>query len=234
MKIDSWPLVGLTVRTPRLELRYPTDELLDELVDVVRAGVHDPAKMPFYVPWTMRPPGELERGFLQYHWGRRAAWEPDDWEISFVVIVDGRPVGMQGIEAKHFPVMREIGTGSWLGRSSQGVGVGREMRTAVLHFAFAGLGAQHARTEAFEDNPASLAVTRHVGYRPDGENWHLRQGKPARDLRFRMSRMDWEARRRDDIEILGLDACLSMFGLNGAGEPAGDGDDEGFTRRMGR
>ena len=30
-------------------------------------------------------------------------------------------------------------------------------------------------------------------------------------IRFRIDRDAWEARRRSDIEIIGLDGCLDMF-----------------------
>ena len=213
MRTDHWPLAGIRVRTPRLELRLPDDAGLDDLVAVAGAGIHDPAKMPFYVPWTERPPGEFERGFLQYHWGRRATWTPDEWSLELAVVVDGRPVGMQGIFGKEFRVLREVGTGSWLSRPLHGRGLGKEMRAAVLHLAFAGLGAQWAVTDAYEDNPASRGVTRALGYAGDGEAGVVRRGERARLLRFRMGREHWETIRRDDIEIDGLEAALPMFGL---------------------
>ena len=47
-----WPLFDLVVRTPRLELRLPREEEFAAIVDLVDAGIHDPATMPFFVPWT--------------------------------------------------------------------------------------------------------------------------------------------------------------------------------------
>jgi RimJ/RimL family protein N-acetyltransferase len=83
----------------------------------------------------------------------------------------------------------------------------------MLHLAFAGLGAEFAETEAFEDNPASLGVTRKLGYEPCGDAIHVRRGRPARTLHFRMERSWWDANlRRDDITIHGLDPCLSLLG----------------------
>jgi hypothetical protein len=46
------PLARLRVRTPRLELRLATTFELRELAEVARAGIHDPAVMPFGVPRT--------------------------------------------------------------------------------------------------------------------------------------------------------------------------------------
>ena len=177
------------------------------------AGIHDPDTMPFYVPWTDRPPGEFERGFLQYHWGRRANWAVDDWSLELAVMLDGRPVGMQAMAAQSYPVLREVATGSWLSRPLHGQGLGKEMRAAVLHLAFAGVSALWATTDAYEDNSASLGVTHALGYADDGEAGKVRRGERARMLRYRMTREHWQTIRRDDIELIGLDAALPMFGL---------------------
>jgi RimJ/RimL family protein N-acetyltransferase len=65
----------------------------------------------------------------------------------------------QGLGGRDFAVLREVHTGSWLGRRYQGHGIGTQMRAAVLHLAFEGLGAQHAAFGAFEHNAASLGVS---------------------------------------------------------------------------
>jgi RimJ/RimL family protein N-acetyltransferase len=206
-----WPLFDLRVRTPHVELRYPDDDLLVELVRLAARGVHDPAVMPFSFPWTDLPPGELERGSLQYHWRNRAEWSTHAWTCDFVVMVDGGPVGSQSLHAKDFATLHLFDTGSWLGLAHQGRGIGKEMRAAVLHLGFAGLGARFAATGAYEDNLASLGVTRSLGYQPNGEIVETRRGTPARQLRFLLRRQDWETRRRDDIEIEGLDEALDLF-----------------------
>ncbi len=128
-----------------------------------------------------------------------------------MAFVDGRPVGVQDILAEHFGAVRSVETGSWLGRAHQGQGLGKEMRQAVLHLAFAGLGAKEALSDAFEDNAASIATSRSVGYEENGEARGHRRDGSGRTIRFRMSREAWEQRRRDDIRIEGLDRCLDMF-----------------------
>ena len=72
--LRHWPLFGLRLRTPRLELRLPSLADLDELAGLAAAGVHDPAVQPFGVPWTDVPPDQRARGVLQYHWRQLAAW----------------------------------------------------------------------------------------------------------------------------------------------------------------
>jgi RimJ/RimL family protein N-acetyltransferase len=61
--------------------------------------------------------------------------------LEFAVIRRGAVVGSQGVGGRDFAVLREVHTGSWLGRRYQGQGIGTQMRAAVLHMAFDGLGA---------------------------------------------------------------------------------------------
>lgn len=213
MAQPHWPLFDLAVRTPRIELRYPDDELLFELADVAAHGVHDPDAMPFLQPWTRAESPELERAALRYWWGKRASWSPARWMFTGAVIVDGRAAGIQNLGGEHFGVTRAVSSGSWLGRDFQGQGIGKEMRAAVLHLAFAGLGAEVAYSGAFDDNPASLGVSRSLGYVDNGDRVHDREGTPAREIRLKLARSRWEQRRRPDIEIRGLEACLDWFGI---------------------
>ena len=206
-----WPLFGLVVRTPRLELRLPREEEFPDFVALIDEGVHDPDTMPFFVPWTDREPVRRARETAQWLWQQRANWSPDKWTFTGAVFVEGRPVGMQDVGAEHFRTVRSVETGSWLGRAHQGQGIGREMRQAILHLAFAGLGAEEALSGAFEDNAASLATSRSVGYAENGEALAPPRDGSGRTIRFRMHRTTWEPRRRDDIEIEGLEACLDMF-----------------------
>jgi RimJ/RimL family protein N-acetyltransferase len=213
MSTDLWPLFGLHVTTPRLVLRPLLDSDFDELGALLEGGVHPPDVMPFTFPWTDPEPPELQRQAMQYHWRQRAGWEADDWTLDFGVWDEGRLVGQQGIEAKQFARLRDVLSGSWVGMTYQGRGIGKEMRAAVLHLAFETLGARRARTEAFEDNAASLAVTRSFGYSANGDEYQVRRDEPARTLRFVLDRETWAERRRDDITVEGFDPCRTMFGL---------------------
>ena len=148
-----WPLFDLVVRTPKIELRLPTDDDFADLIEVIDRGVHDPSTMPFFVPWTDAEPRDRARSSAQHWWSLRAGWSPENWTFSGAIFVGGRPVGIQGMSAQNFAVVRSVESGSWLGREHQGQGLGREMREAMLHLAFAGLGAEQALSGAFEDNP---------------------------------------------------------------------------------
>lgn len=222
MRTEWWPLFALRIRTPRLELRPPTDDDLDELCELITTGVHDPALMPFNTPWTDAERPELQRSALQFHWRIRASLTAEDWHVPFGVWEAGRLVGQQDLAATQFSLLRTVNTGSWVGLAHQGGGIGKEMRAAVLHLAFAGLGAVRAETAAFEDNAASLAVTQSLGYRPNGDDVRPQRDCPGRQLRFTLSKPEWERRRRHDIDmdIDALAACAPLLGVE-ASRPAG-------------
>jgi RimJ/RimL family protein N-acetyltransferase len=211
MDAGIWPFAALRVTTPVLELRYPDDDDLVALAHRAAEGIHDPATMPFFVPWTRAASPDLERGVLQFAWGRRASLTRDEWSLPFAVCVDGEPVGLQDVSARHFAVTRTVETGSWLAQRVQGRGIGTEMRAAVLHLAFAALGAERAQSGSFVDNPASAAVSRRNGYIANGEEVRDREGAPGRLQRWLLTRSIWESHRRDDITVDGVDACLPLL-----------------------
>jgi RimJ/RimL family protein N-acetyltransferase len=222
MEADWWPLAQLRLRTPRLELRLPTGDDLSALADLAALGVHDPLVQPFTVPWTDVSPADRARSTLQYQWRQWGEWRPERWALDLAVVHDGTVVGSQGISAADFAVLRQVSTGSWLGLPHQGKGIGTEMRAAVLHLAFAGLGAVDAVSAAFTDNPASLRVSRKLGYSDDGIQRQVSRGKPAIVQRLRLDRETWQAHQAFPVRIEGLQPCLPMFGLpSQPGHPGG-------------
>lgn len=132
--------------------------------------------------------------------------------LNLSVFHTGVVVGQQSIGAHELATVGEVHTGSWLGQDHQGHGIGTEMRAAVLHLAFAGLSAAEATSGAFEDNPASAAVSRTLGYRPDGITRRVVRGKLATDQRMRLTRADWERHRSIAVTVDGLAPRLRMFG----------------------
>jgi RimJ/RimL family protein N-acetyltransferase len=208
-----WPIYDIRVRTSRLELRLPSLELLDQMANLVAQGIHPPESMPFFFPWTDRPSPQREWEAVQWHLLQIGQWSPLAWSFNPVVLVDGMVVGTQGISAAKFAVTRSFTTGSWLGRAHQGQGLGREMRAAILHFGFVGLGAQLANSGAFRDNPASIAISHSLGYEENGAAVLERRGQPAENISFRLTRERWEQLDRPEVELEGLDGCLDLFGL---------------------
>ncbi len=209
---DAWPLFGLRLRTERLVLRLPTDDHLVHLMALARAGIHPPDEMPFGVAWSTVPSPVFERSFMQYHWSMRGLWSPAKWSLNLVTLFDGDPIGSQGIDAEAFAVHRIVSTGSWLGQAFQGRGFGTEMRAAVLGFAFDGLGARVAQSSAFLDNAASNAVSRKLGYEPNGFGSLAPEGVARETQLFRMTDEGWRSRPRPALTIEGLEACRELFG----------------------
>jgi len=213
MTLSRWPLSGLRLTTPRLELRWPSLGDLEALASLAAGGVHDPASQPFSVAWTDVPAGERAQATLQYQWSRWGSWTPSDWTLNLAVDAGGTIVGTQGLSGRDFAVLREVSTGSWLGRTHQGQGIGTEMRAAVLFLAFDGLHAQYATSGAFEDNPASLGVSRRLGYADDGIERQVVRGRPATLRRLRLDHASWASCQSVPVEIHGLQACLPCFGV---------------------
>jgi len=209
-----WPLFDLRVSTPRLSLRYVTDDLAERLAELAARGIHDPATMPFSEPWTDVEPPELQRNTVRYYWWCRAETTSQRWMLTLAVLDrEEQPIGFCSIAAEQFARSRTAATGSWIGREHQRRGFGREMRQAALHLVFAGLGGAHATTGAWHDNAASLAVTRSLPYEEGEAIRESRRGVPDTMLTFSMSRDRWRAVRRNDIELGGIEATRDFLEL---------------------
>ncbi|GAA2175395.1 GNAT family N-acetyltransferase [Arthrobacter parietis] len=208
---DVWPLFGLELRTPRLSLTPVRDEQLPELIDAVLDGIHDPAKMPFGVPWTDAPRDVLIRETVRHQWRQRCSVEPGSWTINFAVSFEGRVVGMQDVSARDFPLLRTVHSGSWLTQPVQGRGLGKEMRAAILLFAFDHLGAVAALSEAAEWNNSSLGVSRSLGYEANGVSEVVaRPGEVTRQVHLRLQ-ADWFKRPEWSLGVNGEEPVLPLL-----------------------
>ncbi|MCS5715663.1 GNAT family N-acetyltransferase [Herbiconiux sp. CPCC 205716] len=207
---DVWPLFALRLETPRLVLRVVRDDDLPGLADAAIAGIHG-ERMPFMRPWSEEDPATLRRSLAQFQWRRRAELRPESWGLNFVVLQDGRPIGVQDLEADDFATLRTVSTGSWLTRSAQGQGLGTEMRQAVLTFAFDHLGADFADSGAFDWNEPSLAVSRKLGYRPNGLAFASpRPGERVTEQRLRLAAADF-ARPPWPVAVTASPAALTAL-----------------------
>lgn len=210
-----WPLFGLRIRSGAMVLRLPTDDDLVALASLARAGIHAADAMPFATAWSTLPSPAFERGFVAFHWRARASWTPEAWDLPLLVEHDGVVVGAQSINADAFAQLRTIHTGSWLGRPFQGRGLGKQMRAAILGFAFDTLGAELARTQAFLDNHASNGVSVALGYEPDGTGRLAPQGVARETQRHRMTIERWRAGPRATVDVEGFEPCRALFGTAG-------------------
>ena len=126
--VDAWPLFGLRLFTPRLELRVARDEDIPGLAEAAIRGIHDPERLPFARAWTDEPPETLRREMARYFWRERAAVAPGTWMLNFAVLEDGVPIGVQDLRAVDFTPLRTVSTGSWLTGHWQCAGSDRDAR----------------------------------------------------------------------------------------------------------
>lgn len=210
---DALPMLGLRIRAGDLELRAITDELIAELGRLAALGIHDPERMPFSFPWTDTPPEEFQQSFAQYHWRTRADFSTAAWSLNLAVLHRGEVVGVQGVATTDFLVTRTGETGSWLGIGQQGRGIGTSMRQVMCAFLFDHLDFIEITSGAFLDNPASLAVSRKVGYVPNGTVRYSRRGKPVDMTKLVLTQTAFQ-RGPDTLEVEGVEAFRRSIGLD--------------------
>lgn len=196
----AWPLHDLTLTTPDLVLRGMNEADAQALAAVVPADLeHDPRLA------HVSPAADV----LQAYWRNAGLWQPTSWVLDFVVLDNGSPIGLQGLEGEDFAVRRTVDSHSWLVQEARGKGLGKQMRAAVLELGFSYLSAAWAITEAWEDNAASLGVSRSLGYVENGVDVHA---GPRLMQRLHLAAADW--RSPVPITVAGLESCLPLFGLS--------------------
>ena len=168
----TYPPLNVEIRTPRLTLAGASDELLERLVPLVRAGIADAEPWPFDDPISFYADSpEREWRWLRGIWTGRGRVSPDSWRLYFAVLVDGEPVGMQDLGHELHPV-RDRDQLLVAGARRRGQGLGREMRAAILQLAFAGP-ARAAGSDAFVDRhptASGAGTSQHPGAHPGRVN----------------------------------------------------------------
>jgi RimJ/RimL family protein N-acetyltransferase len=207
-----WPLFGLTLTTPRLELRPIRDADIPAAVEAALSGIHEPGKSPFSNPWTELPGDELGANMARWYWRCRAGMNPESWTLLLGIWHQGEFIGCQDLEAKNFASLKTVSTGSWLKRDAQGQGLGKEMRAAAVSYAFDFLKAEVATSEAAVWNKQSLGVSTGLGYEPNG-TYRDQWGTGVVEVqRVRLTpeafiRPDWK------LTVDGHDAAAKFLGL---------------------
>jgi RimJ/RimL family protein N-acetyltransferase len=163
------------------------------------------------MPWTTVPREELPRRYAQHYWAERAAFSAEHFNLDFAVRRGGELIGVQGFAGRDYPVVRTVETGSWLVAAVQGQGLGTRMRQAICAFLFDHLGAAEITSAAFLDNPASLAVSRKVGYVPNGRVRLSRQGRLAVNEKLLLTPEAFV--RGVPIEVSGVEPLRRYLGL---------------------
>ena len=220
MSASAWPLFGLRIRCREVELRAVREDDLPYLTSIQPDDYeHDPLAELFT---GLNFEANRERLVYQGYWRSLGTWSPSSWCLDLAVEYHGAIVGVQSLEAKDFPALRTVDSGSWLVRSVRGRGVGVAMRTAVLGLAFDHLDALVAVSSARSDNGASLGVSRSIGYTDNGVSLND-SGHGLVELRhLRLTAAAWRASGQgSQVTVNGYDPCLPWFGRTPANVMAG-------------
>jgi RimJ/RimL family protein N-acetyltransferase len=212
-----WPLLGLSLVHRDLLLREATDDDVVALARVVEEGIVEVGN-EHYMPRLLLGRAASVEGrfanFLKYHWERRSATEPEKWDLVFAVILDGEVVGSQAVHTTHFPVLREVHTGSYLATRIQGRGVGTRMRAMVLELLFGHFGTHWATSGYVEGNERSRRVSARLGYEADGIELLAGAGQSVESHRLRLSRKRWLENRPswlDEVSLAGVGAAAAFL-----------------------
>jgi len=214
--VAAWPLFDLSITTPRLSLRLPSDRELMTLAEQGATGLLSEEQAGFMSGWALLPSPQFERSLVRYHWRLRGSWSQASWSLALGIYPVGEhdPVGGIDATATEFARSRSVSTGWWLLPAWRGRGLGKEALAAMLHLVFDGLQALEARQIVHPENEVSLAISRALGYELDGtERTIAGDGQAIDAVRLVLHRDHWRRRRRSNIDLRGLDSCSDLFGL---------------------
>ncbi|MGN6752760.1 MAG: GNAT family N-acetyltransferase [Intrasporangium sp.] len=208
-----WPLHGIRLGTPDLELHVMTEADLEEVWQALPPDLElDPGATSYE---GLGGRGNRRAVVAQGYWHAFGTWSPKGWALPFVVRREGRVIGGQWLEGPEWAADRTVDSSSWLVASSRGKGLGRQMRGAVLELAFGSLGAVAAVTSAYVENAPSLGVSRGLGYRETHTSVLEHNGRRLQHLR--MEAAEWrEAGHGAPVTVQGVAAAMPFFGLGAA------------------
>lgn len=208
-----WRPMTIRLEIGALTLRPVRESDLAHLASMLPDDAeHDPASEMFA---GLTLGDNRRRILLQTYWKRLGTWSVDSWSMLFQVSAGDRVVGVQGLEGEHFASLRTVDSWSWLDPAARGRGLGVAMRTAVLALAFDHLGAQAAVSSAREDNVASLAVSRRIGYDGNGVSRSLSRSGPCTLRHMLLTKHTWAASGLGaSVTVRGLEGCAPWFGVD--------------------
>lgn len=217
---ELWPPFALSIRLGRLEMHPVRFAEIPDLIDLISAGIvaEDLPYNPFansfgHGEYTLAK----QRESLSFWCSKWGSIKPEDWVLPMAVYFDDEIVGVQDVWAKDFPTARSAETGSFLGLAHQGKGIGTLMRQAIAMFAFDQLRAVELLSSAFDFNERSLAVSRKVGYEPNGSNYVASSESATEQIRFKMLNFRLIPQRlnrpQEELQVSGLAGFLDFLGL---------------------
>jgi RimJ/RimL family protein N-acetyltransferase len=216
-----WPPAGITIRTPDLDMRPISEPDAAWLATALPPDIEQNPHLPRY-PGIAAPAGRRVTA-LQEYWRNRGAWERENWCLTFGAWLradepgssTSHLIGTQTLEGTAFARLRVVDSASLLLTEYRRRGLGKQMRRGVLTLAFGHLGAVVAVSAAWHDNPASLGVSRSLGYEDNGVDLEARGENVEVMQRVRLTREAWEqGGLATGIEVSGVEAALPFFGLD--------------------
>jgi RimJ/RimL family protein N-acetyltransferase len=212
MSHAHWPIFDIRIGVGDLTMRPLVEADLDELARMLPPDVELNPASPTYDG----APAETARGTIvwQDYWRAMGTWTIDAWRLTFGVWRGQALIGTQELEGNDFPRLRTVDSASMLAVDERGKGRGKAMRRAVLALAFGGLQAECAISSAWQDNRASLGVSRALGYVDNGVERHRRDDGVDDMVHLRLGRDAWLASgHAAGVEVDFPDACRPYFGL---------------------
>ena len=217
---EVWPPLGLRIESPNLVLRHIREADFPAYLAAASSGVKSTERSPFRAPWDEGAPQEIARHSLPWLYSQRGRIGPDSWYLMLAVFTkdddggEGKLIGMQDVSAESWQALGTVTSGSWLRRDAQGKGCGKEMRAAMLMWAFDHFGAEYAESGAYDWNTASLRISQTLGYFQSGT---------ARVIDAHSERPEWEYQLRlpkNDFlrppwtaAVTGSDRLRTFYGL---------------------
>lgn len=170
----------------------------------------EPGMNPFSSNWAELPKEELGASMAQRFWRARAEATPTSWKLLLGVWRSGDFVGCQNLSARDFAALKTVKTASWITRSRQGEGLGKEMRAAAACYAFDWLHAEVSESEAMSWNEASLGVSQSLGYTLNGVE---RVGWNGRREEIQRARLTPDTFKRPDwtLQVTGHQAAARFL-----------------------
>ena len=212
---SSWPLFDPRIATPALTLQYPTDEHAERLAQMA-ADIRRQDGLGWW--WGEAAGGsagiaDFKTRALQNLWEWRAAWRVDGWNLPLMATAGNLIVGVVEVYAAKFLVTKSVELGLWVDPALQAHGYGTEMAAVGLHVAFECLQADEALWSATFDNEGSLKVAGAVGFVANGGKRVAVETTLLDEEVLKITRSQWIARRRNDIEVRHFESCKGFFGL---------------------
>ena len=210
-RTDLWPPFGLVIQSGDLRLTPVSDDDLLGLVDLALDGIHPADMMPFDVPGPRHRPTNSPAATPSTT-GKTRPVRAGAVQSGFRRAPGRRPGRGPGLHRRPLRDHPHRGDRVLAGGPVPGSGHRNPDARGDLHLALRPPGGDPGHIGAFVDNPASLAVSRKLGYRPNGVVRRNRLGTLALNQQLALNPGDLV--RGEPIEVVGLEPLRRFLGLD--------------------